>query len=147
MPRCTTHKTCISNAVRRAESICRRRGLRFTDLRRCVLELVWQSHKPAKAYAILEQLKGKDYSAQPPTVYRALDFLLAQGFIHKLNSLNAYVGCYFLICSECREVKECCNRLLSSAIAQTAAKNKFSNQRAILEIEGKCAECARRKRR
>ena len=154
MHACRSHKNCIRHAICEAELICENRGLRFTDLRRKVLEMIWVSHKPAKAYDILDKLKDLDYSAKPPTVYRTLDFLLEHGLVHKLNSLNAYVGCshprkhnecYFLICNECLEIKECCDRVLNDAIAKTTGKNKFSLHSATLEIKGKCSECMRSK--
>ena len=154
MHACRSHKNCIRDAICEAELICENRGLRFTDLRRKVLEMIWASHKPAKAYDILDKLKDLDYSAKPPTVYRTLDFLLEHGFVHKLSSLNAYAGCshprkhnecYFLICSECLEIKECCDRMLNDAIAKTSRKNKFSPHRTTLEIKGKCSECMRSK--
>ena len=89
---CQDHEVCIERAMREAESICQEKGLRFTELRREVLKLVWASHVPVKAYDILENLKGKEWSAKPPTVYRALDFLLETGLVHKLDSINAYIG-------------------------------------------------------
>ena len=144
------HKYCVKDAMQLAESICSQKGLRFTGLRRTVLEMVWAGHRPVKAYDILDKLKDKRASAKPPTVYRTLDFLLENGLIHRLNSLNAYVGCshpqkcsecYFLICSECGEVKECCNPTLAKAIVGTTSKNKFSPKYITLEIEGKCEDC------
>ena len=122
---CQDHEVCIESAMSEAESICQENGLRFTELRREVLRLIWQSHVPAKAYDILEKLKGKAWSAKPPTVYRALDFLLETGLVHKLDSINAYIGCthprehngcYFLICTDCNEAKECCSPELTDAI-------------------------------
>ena len=153
MHKCDTHKKCSPSAIRKAEQICKDRELRFTDLRRKVLEIIWASRKPTKAYDILDKLKDMDYSAKPPTVYRTLDFLIEHGFIHKLESLNAYIGCshpgeqhecYFLICSECREIKECCDRALNEAIAKTTCKNKFSLHHATLEINGKCSDCMKK---
>ena len=148
-----SHNNCISNAIREAERICKDRELRFTDLRRKVLEIIWEGHKPTKAYYILDKLKDMDYSAKPPTVYRTLDFLIEQGLIHKLESLNAYVGCshpgkhhecYFLICSECQEIKECCDRVIDEAITKTTSKNKFSPHHTTLEINGKCSNCIKK---
>ena len=73
--------------------LCARRGARLTRLRRRVLELVWQGHAAVKAYDLLAELDRKDATAKPPTVYRALDFLMAHGLVHRLESLNSYVGC------------------------------------------------------
>ena len=134
-----------------AEALCNKSGQRLTALRRKVLELVWQSHRPAKAYDILDNISDVA-SAKPPTVYRALEFLLKNGLIHKLNSLNAYVGCshpeahhecYFLVCSSCGDIKECCDAKLARAIATTAKKNRFHPAHTTLEIAGECQECAK----
>src|SRR5918999_799750 len=100
------HLSCIGDALDRAAVLCDQRGARLTPLRRRVLELVWRGHEPVGAYDLLAQM-GR---AAPPTVYRALDFLIEQGLVHRIESLNAYVGCdrpeaahasQFLICTDC----------------------------------------------
>lgn len=145
-----THNDCIESALQEAESLCNQSGLRFTALRRKVLGLVWSSHSPAKAYDILDKLGKGSASAKPPTVYRALDFLLENGLIHKLQSKNAYVGCahprqhnacYFLVCTDCGEINECCNNALPMVIEETARQHHFSPARVTLEIEGVCRDC------
>ena len=150
MLHCKDHQVCIESAMHEAESICREKGLRFTELRREVLRLIWISHVPAKAYDILEKLKGKAWSAQPPTVYRALDFLLETGLVHKLDSINAYIGCshprkqnecYFLICTDCNEAKEYSSPELSNAMELTLNKNSFRPRKVTLEVLGQCGEC------
>src|SRR3546814_13619005 len=88
------HDHCVSHALAEADSLCARQGVRLTALRKRVLELVWQSHKPLGAYDILAQLTEQDgRRAAPPTVYRALDFLLENGLVHRIASLNAFIGC------------------------------------------------------
>lgn len=150
MHNCTTHSDCIAEALQRAEDICDARGLRFTDVRRKVLELVWQSHGPIKAYDILDRLDQRIASIKPPTVYRALDFLTENGLVHKINSLNAFVGCghplkhrecYFLICTDCGEAKECCNLDIVDAVAKTSWRNQFEIKNVTLEITGECSDC------
>ena len=147
---CQDHEICIERAMREAESICEEKGLRCTHLRREVFRLIWLSHVPAKAYDILEDLKGKEWSAKPPTVYRALDFLLETGLVHKLDSINAYIGrshprdhngCYFLICTDCNEAKECCSSELSDAIESAWNKNSFRPKKITLEVFGQCSAC------
>ncbi len=149
---CHAHKTCIDRALAEAKTICRNKDIRFTELRYTVLKLIWMNHRPAKAYDILAKL-GNVASAKPPTVYRTLDFLIENGLAHKLNSLNAYVGCshplkhqecYFLICSDCGEVKECCSDALTQAIDKTTHNTQFRPQHVTLEIAGRCEECAER---
>ncbi|WP_219821644.1 Fur family transcriptional regulator [Sneathiella aquimaris] len=152
MHECHEHALCVEDAVQAANRICDERGLRFTDLRRRVLELVWENHGSAKAYDLLEKL-GSDYSAKPPTVYRALDFLQENGLVHKINSLNAYVGCshplkhqdcFFLICSVCNEVQECCTGQIVDVVRDMAKKSHFSPHHTTLEIEGECEKCEAR---
>ena len=86
------HAACIAQAVGQAEQVCHQQKQRFTALRRRVFELVWQHHRPIGAYEVLDLLQ-RDGRAAPPTVYRALDFLLEIGLVHRIASLNAYVGC------------------------------------------------------
>ena len=87
------HRRCVANALDDAEAVCAERGARLTPVRRRVLEIIWQSHRPLGAYAILEVLSGEGHSPAPPTVYRALEFLLTHGLVHRLSSLNAFIGC------------------------------------------------------
>jgi Fur family zinc uptake transcriptional regulator len=150
---CADHEICVGDALQKADMICQDKGLRFTELRRKVLAMIWAGHGSAKAYDILDKLNDEGTAAKPPTVYRVLDFLLENGLIHKLESLNSYVGCshplehnecYFLICSKCGEIKECCDSTLAQAITRIASKNKFSPRHITLEIQGKCQECAKK---
>lgn len=144
------HKHCIADALQNAQSICDGKGVRFTPLRRQVLEMIWENHGPVKAYDLLDRLKGGETPARPPTVYRTLDFLLENGLAHKLNSLNAYVGCshplethecYFLMCVQCGDITECCSAALADSIKDTARKNRFTPSHITLEIQGVCSAC------
>ena len=123
------HAKCVRTALSRAEQICAARGVRLTDIRRQVFELVWQSHNPVGAYDVLERLSTKTHKTQPPTVYRALEFLLAQGLIHRIESLNAYIGCatpdidhagQFLICRDCGMAAELIDSRIDAAIGKGA---------------------------
>ncbi len=153
MEECQQHERCVDRALSRAESLSRKKKLRFTPVRRLVLEIVWEDHRPAKAYDVLARLQKIMPSAKPPTVYRALNFFVANGLVHKLGSLQAYVGCShpqrhcecsFLICSKCNAIKECCNGVLQRAIANTARKNRFLLGKSTLEIGGECRNCISR---
>jgi Fur family zinc uptake transcriptional regulator len=144
------HDDCIEAAIATAEQLCRDRGLRFTELRRRVLELVWHSHKPIGAYEVLANLGGEGKHPAPPTVYRALEFLIEAGLVHRLDSLNAFVGCadpgrlhtgQFLICRQCRTVIELGDKDIESLVAARAEALGFSSVRQILEIEGLCDSC------
>ncbi len=146
------HHQCISQALESAEDVCAQRGVRLTPLRKRVLELVWQSHKPLGAYDILEVLSREDgRRAAPPTVYRGLDFLLENGLIHRLASLNAYIGCshpevahegYFMICNQCNNAYVLVQHSqIDTAISSEAEQMGFTVETQMVEILGICAAC------
>jgi len=145
------HDSCVADALSTAEEICRVRGTRLTSLRRRVLELIWGSHRPIGAYAVLSALRDERETAAPPTVYRALDFLIEQGLVHRIQSLNAFVGCrepdhahngVFLICSNCGDALEIENPALDEAIRGAARAHGFALQRRTVEATGTCPGCA-----
>jgi Fur family zinc uptake transcriptional regulator len=144
------HHQCVAHALEAAEAECRRRGARLTEVRRRVLELVWESHQPVGAYALLDILAREGRPAAPPTVYRALEFLLAHGLIHRLERLNAYMGCtqvgaphagQFLVCTSCGSAAELADPELDRAVCESAARLGFSVTRQTVEVEGLCAGC------
>ncbi len=144
------HAQCIDRAMAAAERLCRERGLRLTPLRRQVLELIWGSHQPIGAYALLEKLREQCGRTAPPTVYRALDFLQGQGLVHRLASLNAFTGCVrpgqphagqFLICASCQTLTEIDDPQLHGAIADSAGAAGFTVQHPTVELLGLCADC------
>ncbi len=146
------HRRCVKQALDAAEALCRAEGARLTALRRRVLELVWERHQPVRAYDLLDQLKSDHRAAAPPTVYRALEFLLDQGLVHRIESLNAYVGCgepgeqhngQFLICHDCGAVAELADPEIGRTIADKARAVGFEVQRQTIEVMGACPRCAR----
>lgn len=145
------HQDCIDQALAAAQTLCQREGLRLTPIRKRVLELVWQSHQPLGAYDILAQLSAEDGKpSAPPTVYRALDFLLEHGMVHRLASLNAFVGCdrphqahqgHFLICRLCKVALELPHDGIDLAVEQAAQALGFSVEQQVVEVSGVCAPC------
>jgi Fur family zinc uptake transcriptional regulator len=144
------HGHCVATAVETAEGLCRRQGLRFTSIRRRVLELVWNSHTPVGAYDILESINSEGKKAAPPTVYRALDFLIEANLVHRLDSINAFVGCpdpghshagQFLICRECRSVAELDDTDINELVERKVSDLGFSAIHQTLEIQGLCQDC------
>ena len=144
------HGHCVEQAIETAEQICKDRGLRFTAQRRRVLELVWNSHRPVGAYDILDSLNQGDNKAAPPTVYRALEFLIEAELVHRLDSLNAFVGCsdpgvphsgQFLICRSCRSVAELDDTQINATVGKMAAGLGFTAISQTLEIQGLCRAC------
>jgi Fur family zinc uptake transcriptional regulator len=156
-PACTDPKHHVHDAagfVRAVEHACHERGLRLTAIRARVLGFVAAAGKPIKAYDLLELVREGEGAgaAAPPTVYRALDFLLANGFIHKLESVNAFVACHhpntdqhsvpFLICDRCHSAVELEDREVVDALDARARALGFVPQAQTLEVHGLCARCA-----
>jgi Fur family zinc uptake transcriptional regulator len=144
------HEHCVEDALAAADKLCVEQGLRFTPLRRRVLELVWSSHKPVGAYALLDKLRSEDLGSAPPTVYRALDFLIEHGLIHRIERMNAFIGCshpgeahrgFFLICGDCGNAEELEAEELGDAITAGATKRGFTAREMTLEVTGVCADC------
>lgn len=145
------HHQCVADALAAAEQVCERAGARLTVLRKRVLELVWQSHQPMGAYDLLETLaREDDRRPAPPTVYRALDFLQEHGLVHRIASLNAFIGCanpehthqgHFLICRNCRVAFELDQALIQPAIARVAKQMNFVVEAETVEIAGLCSRC------
>lgn len=144
------HGACVSRALAAAEARCRADGVRLTPLRRRVLELVWSSHGPVKAYDLLDRLRADRGRVAPPTVYRALEFLCRRGLVHRLESLQAYVGCgaperlhsgQFLICEVCGTVAEIDDRVLSRRLTREAAALGFEATGQTVEVRGRCRRC------
>ncbi len=144
------HRTCIEEALSQAESLCRTRGVRLTPLRRRVLAIIWESHAPLGAYDALERMNAGGERNAPPTAYRALDFLLKHGLIHRIESLNAFVGCampgdahkaQFFICRDCGTVAETHSEKIGEAIEASATQAGFQVDTPVVEISGQCPEC------
>ena len=150
-PRLHDHAECVETALDRAASVCDARGARLTELRRQVLELVWRRHEPVGAYELLDELRALHGRAAPPTIYRALDFLMDQGLVHRIESLNAYIGCtrpeqehagQFLICTRCGSIGELDDAEIARAVMERAAAMGFTALRQTIEVRGICADCA-----
>ena len=148
--------------VAAVESACRERGLRLTPIRARVLGFIAEHRKPIKAYDLLDRLRADKAldedgagAAAPPTVYRALDFLLENGFIHKLESINAFVACHhpdtaqhsvpFLICDRCHDAVELEDMQIAAALDQRARELGFVPQAQTLEVHGVCARCVEKR--
>ncbi len=148
------HASCVVAALDAAEAACKRRGERLTPLRRRVLELIWRGHRPIGAYDLLALLQDERGKVAPPTVYRALDFLCAQGLVHRLDTLQAFIGCghagapddgrhaaHFLICQDCGVAVEVRDGPLNGAINRLAGRAGFVIADETIELSGQCAAC------
>jgi Fur family transcriptional regulator, zinc uptake regulator len=144
------HACCINHALASAQTICHDKNIRLTPIRQRIFELIWTTHKPVGAYNLLAVLQREDPNAKVVTIYRALDFLLNAGLIHKVASLNAFVGCahpetahnaVLLICDNCQNAQEVAAQEVYQAICTVAEKNNFQPQQLTLELHGLCADC------
>lgn len=131
------------------QRLCKRRGIRFTPARRRVVKMLADAQGPLKAYTILEAIRLENPSTAPTSIYRVLEFLQAQGWAVKLNSINAYLltpagsawGCTFLVCEHCGSVDTVHGPSLHSALTTDAQMAKFTPASKTLEISGTCSNC------
>lgn len=144
------HDVCVSQALTDARAICQQQNARLTPIRERVLELIWQSHKPLGAYDVLAELSSDGRNSAPPTVYRALDFLQQHGLVHRIASLNAFIGCthagenhtgMFLICRACDNVLELTAASVSTEVSNAAHEEGFRAENTTLEVAGLCPGC------
>lgn len=137
--------------IKQLEAICSDRGVRLTPQRRLVFELINKNKKASSAYELLEQLKQVEPQAKPPTVYRALDFLLEQGFIHRVESTNSFVSCcsfgehkhfsHLLICDKCGNVVELQDDNLIALLNKNIENYQFQFSNHVIESHGVCKSC------
>ena len=139
-----------TSILTKARAYCEQRGARFTPLREKVYALMLERHGPMGAYELLDASKETESSAKPATVYRTLDFLLDFGFIHRLESTNAFVACHhfgcqhpvqFLICDSCGLVNEIQSAGLEDTLRSQAKAQGFVISKQTIEAHGLCAEC------
>ena len=146
------HERCAADALGHAEEICAREGLRLTPQRRQVLEALLASHVPASAYDVIDRLGETGRRPAPISVYRALEFLVANNLAHRIESKNAYIACdrgadcepgatLFLICDNCGAAAEASSDALGAIVNSETRKRGFSPRLRVLEVRGLCARC------
>ena len=145
------HERCASDAIGHAEAICAARKERLTPMRRKVLEALLASHRPLGAYELIDRLAARGARPAPITIYRALDFLRAQGLVHRIESRNAFVACVhnhesgdpvvFFICEKCGAVGEAASAAVAETIRSASRAAGFTPKTPVIEISGVCAHC------
>ena len=144
------HAACVGRVLAAAEAHCRAQKLQLTPVRRRVLEILLSEHKAQGAYDVLERLRAEGLGSQPPVAYRALAFLTAIGFVHRIERLNAFVACAepedghspaFLICRNCHTVAEAQMPTGQNALSEAAAEAGFRIEAAVIEAVGLCPAC------
>jgi len=140
----------IDAALAQAQRICTMRGARLTPVRQRVLELILQSDQPIGAYALLAELQRGRGKLGPPTVYRALEFLLAHGLIHKIETSSAFIACcdiehphesQFMICKDCGATEEVRDEAIVQSLRELGEGRGFAIERQIIEARGLCPAC------
>ena len=143
------HRACVSRALSAAEGACAERGLSLTPLRRRTLEILLESHAALGAYDVLARLEAEGFGSKPPVAYRALGFLVENGFAHRIEALSAYVACArpgathepsFLVCRSCRRVAE---EAIAAPLGPEAEAEGFAVERTVVEAQGLCPACRR----
>ena len=145
------HNRCTAEGISHAERVCRERAQKFTPIRRHVLQALLSSHRPLGAYEVIDELAKSMPRPAPITVYRALDFLMANGLVHRIESRNAYLACAhdheeaalvaFLICERCGSVGEIPAASVAQSLSAAARASGFAPKLSVVEITGTCAHC------
>jgi Fur family zinc uptake transcriptional regulator len=145
------HGRCTADALDHAERVCERRAQKFTPIRRRVLQALLSSHRPLGAYEVIDELAKSMPRPAPITVYRALDFLMENGLVHRIESRNAYLACAhdhdaaamvaFLICEHCGSVGEIPAMPAAQNINTAARATGFAPKLSVVEITGTCMHC------
>jgi len=141
----------VEKSIQEAEQYCQENGLNFTPVRRKVLEILIQKNTAIGAYEILDLLREAGFKNQPPVAYRALEFLVQNGFAHKIEQLNSFIGCMHpgkdqspavMICRNCESVSEEEASTRNFSVSQIASKAGFTVEKAVIEARGLCHSCA-----
>jgi Fur family transcriptional regulator, zinc uptake regulator len=149
-PSATSGSRSVSARLDVAETLCAERGRRLTPIRRKVLELLLRHGRSLKAYELLEEMRGVHPGAAPPTVYRALDFLVEEGLIHRLDAVNAWSACHdaegaphdlLVVCTCCGKVAEISDPALSHQLAERVKKTGYVLATHETELRALCPQC------
>lgn len=145
------HAHCVETGLSEADAQCAEKGLKLTPIRRKVLEFLLKEHRALGAYAILDLLQQDGFKPHPAAAYRALDFLAENGFVHRIERLNAFVACAhpsqshtpaFMICRECDTVAEAQLAPTKAALGKAASATGFKIEKVVVEAEGICPDCS-----
>lgn len=145
------HNRCTADGLSHAEQVLKARAQKFTPIRRQVLQALLSSHRSLGAYEVIDELAKSMPRPAPITVYRALDFLMANGLVHRIESRNAYLACAhdhdatamvaFLICERCGSVGEIPALPMAQSLNSAARATGFAPKLSVVEITGTCAHC------
>jgi Fur family zinc uptake transcriptional regulator len=147
----TVESMTVESLTEQAKRICINKGVRFTAIREKVFRLMAETQTGMGAYDLLDKLKETEPNAKPATIYRALDFLSELGFIHKIESSNAFMLCHhfdhshpvqLFICDNCGHVDELHDHSIPSEFKALAKKLGFQIKSQTVEARGLCLKCS-----
>lgn len=142
------HTHCVKSAMTTAQATCAARGVQFTPVRQRSLEILLEQHSAMGAYDVLARLNAEGLGSKPPVAYRALAFLVEQGFVHRIERLNAFIACAhpgadhepaFMICRTCGTVAEA--ETSHVGLSASATLSGFQIEKTVIEAEGLCPAC------
>jgi len=146
----SSRRATVADRLNVADAVCTQRGHRLTPIRRKVLELLLRHGRSLKAYELLNEMRAIHPGAAPPTIYRALDFLLAEGLIHRIDAVNAWAACsdiegsrhdLLIVCTGCGSVAEIDAPDLSRQLSACVAAMGYVPATHEIEIRARCANC------
>jgi Fur family zinc uptake transcriptional regulator len=144
------HKQCVSKAKIRFNNRLKQYGQSIGTYDEPVMELLLSDHRCLSAYDIADKVSEAGKRVQPVQIYRSLEKLMNLGVVHRISTKNSYIACYeegdcktgqFLICTECKKVKEVESNLIENEITASAEKNRFLITSQTIEVLGLCAKC------
>ena len=144
------HKQCVSKAKIRFNNRLKQLGQSIGTYDKPVMKLLLSDHRCLSAYDIADKVSEAGKRVQPVQIYRSLEKLMNLGVVHRISTKNSYIACYeegdcktgqFLICTECKKVKEVESNLIENEITASAEKNRFLITSQTIEVLGLCAKC------
>ena len=115
-----------------------------------IVKVMKAAKKPLTAYELIELLPNP-HRPSPPVIYRALERLNAEGRVHRIESLKAFVPCcsdghthevVLAICNDCKSVEEVEDHGLCNVLSRWQEKSGFHPDLRTFEVVGQCKGCA-----
>ena len=131
--------------------------LKMTPLRKDVLEIFLASTLPLSAYEVLALLKKRRPTAEPPTVYRVIEYFVEKKLIHRIETSNKFVCCSHLdnfessyhgvlfLCHECQRSYEIRDDEMLKVLSKFSKKHHLVIDESLIEIKGTCESCLHKK--
>ncbi|MFK3889791.1 Fur family transcriptional regulator [Sphingomonas sp. NPDC079357] len=152
MARHAHHEPHGDDLLAAAQATLERSGEQWTAMRANVYAALSGFTKPASAYDIAEALsrsEGRRIAAN--SIYRILDLFVSANLALRVESANAYVAnahpgcrhdCIFLVCDGCGNTTHFDDDSLTGGLRAAASAAGFEAARPVIEVRGRCADCA-----